>query len=220
MSRGRIGVLATGVVLAACTAAPAASPAAAIGFSRPCYPYVAGSVLTIVGAGFTPGDTIELDSAQVFTTAPVGANGTFAVQAPVPTPGFILPGFKTFSMTARSQATAQVLAASKFRVANFAVKAQPARARPSTTVKYLFSGFGQGRPIYGHYFLHGKLRTTKRFGTAKGACGTLKAKSHLYPGSNPRFGTYKVQFDQARKFRKQNVPRLVTKLRIFRTFHL
>jgi hypothetical protein len=222
MSARRIGVPAAILVLAALVAAPAAASAAAIAFSSACYDYVPGSVglMTIAGADFTPGDTVDLESSEVFQTAVVGPTGAFVVQAPVPVLGFIDPGEKAFTLTATSETTGTALASAGFLVANFAVSTRPAHARPTKKVHFTFSGFAPGRPVYGHFLLHGKLRVTRRYGRATGPCGTLKARAPLYPGRHPRFGVYRVQFDGSRRYSKRSTPRLVTVLDVFRTFHL
>jgi hypothetical protein len=218
MSVRRLGVLAAATAAAA--AVPASASAAQLAIDHSCYDSVRGNVITIAGAGFAPGDVIDLRAPGLFTTATVASNGGFVTRAPVPTLRFIAPGVKLFRLTASSEHSGASFGPLPFHVANFAVATKPAHAKPRATVSFRFSGFVGGRPIYGHFFLHGKLRASKRYGRAQGACGTLTAKSPLYPGRNPRFGTYKIQFDQSKRYRKRNRPRLVTSLHIFRTFHL
>jgi hypothetical protein len=221
MPARRIAVPVALLALAAGAAAtPAAASAATLNVNRACYDYMPNNAITIVGTGYTPGDTIDLQATEIFETATAGADGTFVTLAPVPVLGFITPGAQTFTLTATSEATATQLAATSFRVANFAVSTKPARARPHTKVRFSFSGFVPGRQIYGHFLLHGKLRAVKRYGRATGACGTLSTRAPLYPGRRVRFGLYRVQFDNSRKYSKTSAPRLVTTLDIFRTFHL
>ena len=78
-----------------------------------------------------------------------------------------------------------------------------------------FSGFRPGKQIYAHYLHRGKITATAKFGRSKGACGQLKSKAKFYPGRQ-RFTTYKVQFDDARKYSPHSSPRFVTTLRLFR----
>jgi hypothetical protein len=207
-------------VLAAVAAAPAAASAATIAVNKPCYSVGTGSSIVIIGSGFTSGDTIDLNGQEIFATGTVGPAGTFAASTAIPPVALTGPGAKRFTITATSEATNTELASTSFQIASFAVATKPQRAKPHTKVSFSFSGFPARRPIYGHFILHGKLRVTKRYGTATGACGMLKVRSDLYPGSKVRYGTYRVQFDTSKRFRKSNLPRLVTSLRIFRTFHL
>jgi hypothetical protein len=132
---------------------------------------------------------------------------------------FTHPGEDRFTLTAKSESTGANVTTALFRVTNFAVSTKPAKAKPTKRVRFTFSGFAPGKPIFGHFLLHGKLRVTHRYGKAGGPCGTLTTHSHLYPGRHIRFGLYKVQFDARKHYSKHNVPRLQTTLRIFKTFH-
>jgi hypothetical protein len=137
--------------------------------------------MTILGSGYTPGDTIDIDGDHVFVeTTTIGADGSFVAQAPVPRLGFIAPGQKRYTVKAISKATGAALASTSFLVA----------------------------------------RATKRYGRARGPCGTLSTRTQRYPGGRPQFGLYRVQYDASRSYGEPTRPRLVTRLRIFRTSHL
>ncbi|MGA2926842.1 MAG: hypothetical protein ABSG43_12755, partial [Solirubrobacteraceae bacterium] len=120
-----------------------------------------------------------------------------------------------FTLTARSGVTGAP-AAARLRIATFAVTAKPTNAPLGVKVRFAFSGFAPGRAIYGHYLLGGKLRLTTRYGVAHGPCGTLAVRKALYPGPNPRYGLYQVQFDSRWRYTSSAVPKLVDELNIFK----
>ncbi len=92
------------------------------------------------------------------------------------------------------------------------VQTKRAVAPFNMTVNYGFAGFRPGKPIFGHYFRHGKLVLTHRFGKANGACGLLHTKDKLFPGRGPKNAKYKVQFDDSKKLNPKATPRIVTSL--------
>ncbi len=208
--------VASAAAVVAAVAGPASASAATLVTDRACYDSVNGAMITVGGQGYTPGDTIDLQGDGIFTSVGVAANGEFVTQVPVPTLPFIAPGVKGNAITASSESSGASLATALFDVANFAVQSKPNSGPPSKTVHYRFSGFIGGKPIYGHYILHHRVRVTHRYGMAKGPCGILKAKAKLYPGRHPAYGDYKIQFDQSKRYRKKNVPRLDVKFTIFR----
>jgi hypothetical protein len=222
MSVRRTGIpaaLAAAAAIAATPAAASAASAATINLDRPCYDSIRGAVIAVTGAGFTPGETIDLNGNEIAASATADPSGAFVTAVRVPILGFPGPGQKPFSISAIDESTGATVANASFLVANYAVTTKPSRAKPHKKVKYSFSGFIPGRPVFGHFVLHGKLEVTKRFGTAKGACGLLSSHSPLYPGNRVRYGTYRVQFDSTRKYSKKTAPRLVTSLQIFRALH-
>jgi hypothetical protein len=218
MSVRRIG--APIVIAALCAlAVPGVASAARIRFDRACYANVPHNAMTIAGTGFTPGDTVDLEAHDVFAAVTVGPAGSFLARAPVPPLAFSHPGDRRFRLTAKSESTS-IVAEAPFAVTNFAVSTSPGRAKPTQRVRFTFSGFAPGKPIFGHFVLRDKVRVTHRYGKAKSPCGTLTTGARLYPGRHVRFGYYHVQFDDRRHYSKHSVPRLETTLRIFRTFHL
>jgi hypothetical protein len=218
----RLAILATAAVVASACAAAGAQAAAAAALSVPVACVVdtqssGGSAMPVIGAGFTPGDSIELttDKGDGFGTATVGAGGSFATTMAAPVLSKLGPDAEMFTLTAADQTDGVTTATATFAAANLAVATTPARARPGRKVTFSFSGFVEGKGIYAHYMHRGKLTATKRFGKATGPCGVLKARAALYPGVQ-RYDSYKVQFDDARKFSASALPRYVTTLNIFR----
>jgi hypothetical protein len=210
--------VAVAVAAASAVAAPAAASAASIALDKPCYDEQTPA--TITGAGFTPGDTIDLETtnSNLFTTAPVDATGAFSTQTPAPLLGTIDPAQQSFTLNAISEMTGAVLASTTIQVATFAALTKPSEARPSAKVRFTFSGFTPGRTIYGHYLRHGKVTATTRFGPAAFPCGTLTTKARMYPSEHPATGVYKIQFDSNRRFIKNTPQKLTGSLTIFTRF--
>jgi hypothetical protein len=211
--------LSIALAAAAMTAGPAAAASAAtIAVNKACFDE--NAPMTVTGAGFTPGDTVDLSATGVFSTAPVDAGGQFAVLVTAPLLGKIGPAHHAFTLTATSESNPSLAAAAPFDVTTFAVSTKPAQARPSKRVRFSFSGFTPGRSIYAHYVHKGTVRATSHFGIAAPPCGTLSARERLYPGNHPATGLYHVQFDSRRHYSPSTAPKLLATLHIFKSFSL
>jgi hypothetical protein len=174
-----------------------------------------GAPVTVSGTGFTPGDGIGLSATTTSGMATVAADGTFVTTVPGPILSTPFPAASRFTLTARDETNVSTVATTSFYVANLAFETSPSSAKPSTPVRFSFSGFGPHAILYGHY-VRGKRVVTHRFGRTHGPCGMLKAKAQLFPGGHPQFGNYKVQFDDSRSYRPSALPRIVSALTIQR----
>jgi hypothetical protein len=200
-------------------ATPAASAAGTVKTGRACYVAKGrkGANVEVSGSGFTAGEAVF---AQIpapgglagFSETTVNPDGTLAATVEHVFPGTIEPVAKTMKMQIKGVLSDQILAEVPFHITNLAVKTEPPTGSYRKVVTYLFSGFRPNRPIFGHYFRHGVLAVTHRFGKAEGACGLLRAKSRLFPGHGPRNAKYKVQFDDSRKVNPKASPKIVTSL--------
>ena len=208
-------------VLALTSGAVAAQASAAtIAANQACYVNVnpfQGAPMTITGAGFTPGDDIDVSGGTVFASTTVNPDGTFAVTTQAPTLATVDPAAATTALTAtdvESGATAEATVLS----ANLAVSASPAFVRhpDRTKVTFKFSGFTPGKHIYAYYLHKNKLVAEARFGKAGGPCGTFQQKALSYPGGHPRSDHYKVTFESSKRYSKTAFPRVVATLSIFR----
>jgi hypothetical protein len=196
----------------------AQASAATVAANQPCYVNAnpsLGAPMTITGAGFTPGDTVDVSGGTVFAEATVAADGSFAVATQAPILGTIDPATQSTTLTATD--TDGVTASIPVLSANLAVTATPSSVRhpDRTKVTFKFSGFTPGRHIYAYYLHNKKLVATQKFGTAAGACGTFSQKALLYPGGHPRYDQYKVAFESSSRYSKTALPQAVAKLSIF-----
>jgi hypothetical protein len=203
--------------LAAAAAVPAGASAAAVQTDRPCY--IEQQPMAIGGTGFTPGADVTVDTEQLFAFGNADPAGNFlftSETAPiVPT---IVPDQKTFTLTAKENGTP--VASTTFQVANFAASVTPSRAKPTSKVRYRFSGFPQGKNVYVHVRRNGRTIGNAKMGKALGPCGRLSVRKRFMPVRRGRvaFGTYTYQFDTRPTYRSTATPRIRVQVSIFRTF--
>jgi hypothetical protein len=204
LRRRRLPTLGTSFVLAlACSSLAAAQASAAtLAVVQPCVVNAdasVGSPMTVTGTGFTPGDTIELQttSGGGFGSALADASGNISAVIAAPLLSTLGPSVKTFTLTASDSLTPlPVDPTTTFPVANLAVGTNPTQAKPTKRVTWTFTGFPSGAKIYAHY-VHGKKAVARAaFGRAGGPCGVLKKKAVLFPG-HAKFELYTVQVDIA-----------------------
>lgn len=194
--------------------------------TRACYVNTSSPApITVAGAGWTPGDRIELMTANgdLYGTATAGATGSFSQVIDGTPLGTIDPAQKTETLVASdqgnpatgAQSTGQTARATLL-IANLAFKVSPNSAPFNKRVTFSFSGFDAGRQIYAHYLHKGRVVAGQRFGRAAGACGLLRKKALQYPGGHPHFSYYTVQFDDSRRYSRKSSPRILTNLQILR----
>ena len=187
--------------------APAAAQAATVATDRPCY--VEQQPMAISGTGFEAGSNVSVEAEQLFAfgTADNGGNFLFTTEkAPiVPT---VTPDARTFKLTAKQDQ--QAVASTTFQVANFAFSVTPSRAKPTSTVRYRFSGFPRNSSVWVHVRRKGRTIGSARLGKAVGACGRLSTRARFMPVRRGRvpFGSYTYQFDTKRSYSGRSVPRL------------
>ena len=161
----------------------------------------------VTGGGFTPGAVVivELGSRSVSTTA--DAAGRISVRIRPADLGST-PGQRNVTLTARERDNTDNEASASVRVTSLGLGMSSSLARVGTTVTHSFSGFGNGRGIYAHYVLGGRLRATVRLGTAKSPCGTLRTRAEMVPRRVARTGRWTVQYDATRGYASRAQPRI------------
>jgi hypothetical protein len=198
--------LVSGAVLA--LVAPACASAAVVGVlpKRPCYR--AGQELFFNGIGFSPSAGVSIASGgAAIGSLTTNAQGVFA--------GELIPGLRTGesvkTYTATDRANPALTASVALRVSALDVKVRPRSGRPGRKVRVRARGFTSSETLYSHV-VRGRYRRTVRVGRLKGACHTKKARKRLFSRRTPT-GSYIVQFDGRRKYRKK------TKVKVrFRVF--
>jgi hypothetical protein len=215
-----------GIAIAACCAVPATgalaatASAATIAANKACYVNAdpaQGAPMTITGAGFEAGTTVDLSGGTVFATGTADASGNLSITAAAPELSTIAPAMKTTTITATADNPdgTQTIAALPVRSANLAVATKPGSVRNvrQDKVTFSFSGFVPGKHIYG-YYLRKKVVAKAKYGKASGPCGVLKQKALLYPGGRPAHDSYKVTFESSSKYNKNAFPRVTGTLNI------
>jgi hypothetical protein len=193
-----------------------ASAAQTITLATPCVVATspADDTMTVTGAGFTAGDTVDLASnvGNAFGTTTVGPAGTFTASVTDPDLDENGPVVQDFTLTATDQEVAADTAATTFESAPFAVWTVPAVSKPTKKVTWNFSGFPTGDQVYVHFVHAGSVKLTADFGTASGPCGLLAAKAKLYPGKRAKYRHYTVQVDDSATYSTTTTPVIVTSL--------
>lgn len=174
-------------------------------------------------SGFTPNVPIAIEADQVFTSGMTDATGSATLPFKAPIYSTITPGSKQFTMTATegggSTPAVQPPVTRNFRVANFAFATSTGTRSPKAKRTWSFSGFRPGRAIYAHFRLRGRTVANFRFGVAKGPCGEYKRKAPGIPvKGRVRAGTYTVQVDQAKTYKRSTRPALTAKTTVFTVF--
>ena len=213
-----------GLAVTACCAVSAtgalaaAASAATLTPDKACYVITdtnAGAPMTITGAGFTPGSTVQLTggSTPTFVNAVADAAGNVSFAAKAPSLATTGPGSKKTTFTATDPNG--VSAAVTVRSANLSVATKPGSVRNvhKNKVTFSFSGFVPGKRIYG-YYIRKKIVAKAKFGKAQGPCGVLKQKALLYPGGRPSKDQYKVTFESSSRYNKNAFPRVTGTLNI------
>jgi hypothetical protein len=202
------------VVAAAALAAPAAADASGIAVQGACF--VSGAPVSVTGFGFTAGAAVSIGGGAFGSTV-ADASGNIAATVSAPPVTTIAP--RTIAISATDGANPANVAGASFPVIrDVLVSNAPISGRPRQKTTWRFVGFPvPGAAIYGHYRFRGRTMKNYRFGRATGLCGTLtvRARRVPVPASRLRSGTWTLQLDQRRDFRRTGARRVI-RFRIFR----
>jgi hypothetical protein len=208
-------LLAAGALLA-----PAAAQAGSITVDRACY--VAHEQITVTGAGFRPGGEVLVAAGGDPVPVLPDLTGAFAVKLEAPAPQDPAATAKeavdvSVGPALPTDADPLQVAARSVDVVNFAFDTTQGVKSPTTKRTWWFSGFRPGAAIYGHFLRKGRLRGTFRFGVAKSPCGMLerRAAGIPVPRRQIRSGTWTVQVDQVRGYRRDTSPALLGSTKVF-----
>ena len=194
MRRAAVTAIATGLVLTAAASAQAAT--LTLTGSKDCYR--AGDVLTLTGAGFTPGAPVNivLGELSLGSVAAVAAGG-FSAPLTVGT----LRGISTRTVTATDAVNPANVGVAQFLGSSLAVKVRPKNGQAGRRLRISASGFTTGKRLYAHALRKGYRRNIF-IGRLKGVCRTLKTRRVVLPAS-ARHGVYTVQFDTKRRYSRK-----------------
>jgi hypothetical protein len=197
--------------------APSAS-AATLGFERSCFR--PGTTATLSGTGFTPNGVVGIarDTTLIGTTtaSPAGAFGV-RFRTPSQSSGSRLYGFQAIDGT-----NTAIRAATQVRITALAVTIRPRSGAPNRVRRIGARGFIGGRTLYSHARRGRRYKVDVRIGRLRGPCAKLSARKRLLRrGTTP--GTYRVQFDARRRYRRCSAPSAtracaVFRVTVFRTF--
>ena len=195
----------------------AAAQAGQVTLDAPCY--ISQTQMVASGTGFTPGSSLTLSGDGAFATATADQNGNFQVpvQAPInpsadAKPSSILTS--TLSVEDANDATQNTSVS--YQVTNYVVDRSSAH-NPRATRTWRFAGFRPGTAIYAHFRYKGKTMANYRMGVPKGPCGTLTKHAPGIVGKHIGTGTWTIQLDQRKTYKKSTRPAYLFKVQIFLT---
>jgi hypothetical protein len=198
---------AVAVAVAGALAAPAAADASGIAVRGACF--VTGAPVSVTGFGFTAGAPVSIGGGAFGSTV-ADPSGNIAATVSAPVVSTVAP--RTISISATDGANPANVAGATFPVIRriFNTNA-PLNGRPRQKTTWRFSGFPPGTAIYGHYRFHGRTMKNYRFGKPTGPCGTLSVRARRMPMPSSRIhrGTWTLQLDQRRHYRRSGARRVI-----------
>jgi len=202
------------VALAAALPASASAAAARIVLSPGCYLSSATGLLT--GGGFRPNATwtAKLSGTRQIGTGRVDARGRIRARFTAPHyHGTVGTRTLTLSVTDGPH-----VASTTFRLTPLTASFSPRTGDPKTLrARWRVLGLGPNHGVYVHYIApNGRLRTTLRIGTSRGACGTLKTGPIALFPFRYTYGTWTLQVDARRGYSARTTPRLLIGFQIRR----
>lgn len=198
---------------AAVLAAPAQGQAASLTADKPCYG--GRDTLVLTGRGFTPQAPAAL-SVNVrganFSLGDRRADAAGVFQYISRTPPVTLTARRTDVFSAIDHANPANRAHAPVLLSRVAVRI-PLRGTSLRRIRIRATGFTTGRVLYAHVRRRGRGRNV-RVGRLRGPCRSLNVRRRLF--RRLRAGTYRVQFDVARRYRRARRQRRVFRVTLFR----
>jgi hypothetical protein len=209
-------------VLAALTVPAAAqAPGPAIALNKKCYEAAApgaaaGEPVSFTATGFPPGGSVAIsrDGASLGTLT---AGSTGSVTGRLPAPAIDPKQERRFSITATSQLNPAITATVNPLATALNVTVKPKTGKPGVKRRISARGFNVKGAKYLYAHVRGRAKKNIRLGRIRGACGKSKARKRILR-NNAKSGSYRVQFDTHKKYKKTRIPRVTYLITVFRTF--
>lgn len=191
--------------------APTAS-AANIAFARSCY--ASSQQMALFGNGFTGGGRVFIGrDGRLLGSTSANPAGAFGVGIPAPTRS---RGSRLHTFAAVDETNTAIRALTRVRVTALDVTVRPRSGSPSSRRRVGARGFIGGRTLYAHVRRGRRYKRDVRIGRLRGPCATVSARRRLLRRGSPT-GTYRVQFDVHRRYRRSRPTRVVFRVTVFRT---
>ncbi len=203
--------------LCALVLAPGAS-AATLGFNRSCLREVAPTTLS--GTGYTPNGQVAIGyDSRLLGNALANPFGNIGIG--LRTPG-VSSGSRLFTFAAVDLTNNAIRAATQVRITALDVDFRPRGGSPSGLRRVRARGYVGGRTLYAHVRRGRGYKLRVRIGRLRGACATVSARVRLLKRGTP-VGSYRVQFDARRRYRRCSRPTetrscVIFRIRVFRIF--
>jgi hypothetical protein len=211
-----VAALATAVVV---LAAPAAASAATLAADPALACYREEQTVLLPGAGFTPNAEVNFsrDGMLVPANPPIVADGAGNLSPTLKLPGLI-SGERRYVYRATDSTNPAVFAEVPLRVTSTHVRMRPRQGRPNRLLRITARGFFGGTRLWAHIKRSGRGGRVRnvRIGRVRGACKETRAKRRLFP-AGAASGSYRVQFDTHRRYRRSRAIKYEFIITIFRT---
>jgi hypothetical protein len=198
-----------GLAATAATAATADAASLALSPAKACY--LKGESATLSGSGFTAGGSVNVSvDGQDQGSLPADTAGGFSVQF-----NFVgtLNAVKSHPITATDATNPAITATLSFVGTTQQVALKNRRGKPGKKTKMRGYGFVFGRTAFMHVRGHG-IKSNKFLARTKAPCGTFTVKKAFVPSSAP-IGTYRVQFDHKKAYKKNRAGSIAYQLSVF-----
>lgn len=177
--------------------APAAASAATLVVTPAKACYRSGEAFSMSASGFTAGAPVNVTvNGSTLMGSPLTADAAGGIGS-----GLTLgqrSGQQQKTLVTTDSTNPALTASATLLVSAVSVNVKPKNGAAGRKVKVGARGFTTGKTLYAHISKGGKVIRNVRIGKLKGACRIAKAKRQLF-ASDTKSGTYKVQFDTAKK---------------------
>lgn len=171
--------------------------------------------VNVVGTGFTPNGSVNFSRDNQAVGA-LQADGSGTVRGFAFAPRISPALTRRFTLEGRDATNPAIAAAIFPFVTRFGVSVRPTGGNPARVRRIKARGFTDGRTLYAHVRRRGRGRNV-RLGRLKKPCGTKSVRKRIFRrGTKP--GVYRVQFDARRRYSRRAAPRVIYRVRVFRTF--
>jgi hypothetical protein len=179
--------------------------------------YAEASSVLLPGEGFTPNAQVDFtrDGTPLVANPPIVADAAGQVSATLTLPS-LLKGQKVREYVATDTANPANVASLSLLVTATDVALKPKRGKPERLLRIGARGFfGGGKTLWAHVVRGGRARNVK-IGRIKGPCKKVRAKRRIFP-AGVASGSYRVQFDAFKRYRKKREFKSTFNVTIFRT---
>ena len=187
--------------------------AATLGFTRSCYR--SGQQTGLIGAGFTPAGRVALGyDGRYLGDTMANPAGVFGVTLRAATQS---SGSRRYTFGAVDRTNPAINALALVRITALDVTLRPRSGSPGRVRRIGARGFVGGRNLYAHVRRGRRYKRDLRVGRLRGPCAKASARKRLLRRGSAT-GTYRVQFDVHRRYRRTRPTRVVFRVTVFRTF--
>jgi hypothetical protein len=210
--------LAAVAVLAAALVAPAAAQGATMTVDPAQACYRETETVFLPASGFTPNALVDFSrDGSSLGQVPADASGGLTGELTLPN---LSAGEEQLTYLATDTANPANTAQVSLLVTATDVDINPLQGKPNRLRTIKARGFfGGGKRLYAHVVRSGRRASTARhvkIGRVKGACKKVRAQKRLFP-AGAAFGTYTVQFDTFRAFKRDRAVKSTYSVNIFPT---